>query len=386
MPLDLREQAGAAARAARRRAARAADARRPRGRLRRASRASRARARGGASASVLVVGLALVPVGVAIAAQARPTQGLRGSISSRWKRSPTRTPARRPTAPSRLTAAGSVRARYWDEALRIFGDNPLHGRRRRRLRDGAQALPHGRPGVRHAHGYVVQTLADLGIAGLAGQPRAARRVARERRGARPACGGAIACASFTPERDRPADARRRSCSSSACTRSSTGRGSCPPTPPSRCSPPAGSPAAGRSRAAPPRRAHGRARASACAPGCASAPRAICGGAGRRSSRSSRRGRRGSRCAPTRSARTRSSRSSSGDVDAAREQAQRGARPQSAVRRPAVRARARSRSRPATARFRRGAALQEAVRLQPANPEPWIQLADVRAASRPAEGR
>ncbi|MEA2220932.1 MAG: hypothetical protein QOJ35_3558, partial [Solirubrobacteraceae bacterium] len=62
---------------------------------------------------------------------------------------------------------GSVRARYWDEALRIFADNPVHGvgaggfatvRKRYRTADGA---------VRTAHGYVVQTLADLGLAGLA---------------------------------------------------------------------------------------------------------------------------------------------------------------------------------------------------------------------------
>jgi tetratricopeptide (TPR) repeat protein len=60
-----------------------------------------------------------------------------------------------------------VRARYWDEALRIFRDNPAVGagaggyatvRKRYRTAD---------PAVRHAHGYVVQTLADLGLAGMA---------------------------------------------------------------------------------------------------------------------------------------------------------------------------------------------------------------------------
>ena len=60
-----------------------------------------------------------------------------------------------------------MRARYWDEALRIFGDNPGVGVGaggyaivRKRYRNADQA-------VRHAHGYVVQTLADLGLAGLA---------------------------------------------------------------------------------------------------------------------------------------------------------------------------------------------------------------------------
>ena len=60
-----------------------------------------------------------------------------------------------------------MRARYWDEALRIFGDNPGVGvgaggyatvRKRYRTADGA---------VRQAHGYVVQTLSDLGLAGAA---------------------------------------------------------------------------------------------------------------------------------------------------------------------------------------------------------------------------
>jgi tetratricopeptide (TPR) repeat protein len=113
----------------------------------------------------LLVALALVPVGVGIALAARP-QGLGGSISDAWT-SLTDPNARIPSNdPSRLTAAGSVRARYWNEALQIFEDNPVKGvgadgfatvRKRYRTADGA---------VRHAHGYVVQTLADLGILGL----------------------------------------------------------------------------------------------------------------------------------------------------------------------------------------------------------------------------
>jgi hypothetical protein len=94
-------------------------------------------------------------------------KGLTGSVSARWEQ------LTDPSSPlprndnSRLTAAGSVRARYWDEALRIFQDNPGVGvgaggygtvRKRYRTAD---------PAVRHAHGYVVQTLADLGLAGLA---------------------------------------------------------------------------------------------------------------------------------------------------------------------------------------------------------------------------
>jgi tetratricopeptide (TPR) repeat protein len=114
----------------------------------------------------LLAGLALVPVGAATR-MALSDRGLGGSISSDW-RSLTDPSASVPiNDPSRLTAAGSVRARYWDEALRIFRDNAFVGvgadgyatvRKRYRTAD---------PAVRQAHGYVVQTLADLGIAGLA---------------------------------------------------------------------------------------------------------------------------------------------------------------------------------------------------------------------------
>jgi hypothetical protein len=115
---------------------------------------------------VLVVCLALVPVGMAIAAQAGE-KGLADSISSRWEQLTDPGAGVPSNSADRLTAAGSVRARYWDEALRIFEDNPVTGvgaggyatvRKRYRRAD---------PAVRTAHGYVVQTAADLGIAGLA---------------------------------------------------------------------------------------------------------------------------------------------------------------------------------------------------------------------------
>src|SRR5439155_13600710 len=75
-----------------------------------------------------------------------------------------KTPA---NTPNRLTATSSVRARYWDEALKIHAESPWVGTgggayvvARTRFRQDALA-------VRQAHGYVVQTLADLGWVGLA---------------------------------------------------------------------------------------------------------------------------------------------------------------------------------------------------------------------------
>jgi hypothetical protein len=74
-----------------------------------------------------------------------------------------KTPA---NSPNRLTATASVRARYWDEALKVHASQPWlgtgagsYGTARQRFR--TQTLD-----VQHAHGYVVQTLSDLGWFGL----------------------------------------------------------------------------------------------------------------------------------------------------------------------------------------------------------------------------
>jgi tetratricopeptide (TPR) repeat protein len=60
-----------------------------------------------------------------------------------------------------------VRARYWNEGLKVFKAHPwlgsgAEGYATARLRYRTETLD-----VRHAHGYVVQTLADLGVVGLA---------------------------------------------------------------------------------------------------------------------------------------------------------------------------------------------------------------------------
>jgi hypothetical protein len=76
------------------------------------------------------------------------------------------------TAPSnqegaaRLTDASSTRGKYWREARRVFDDRPAVG-----LGAGGFATTRLRHRTdlsvaRHAHGFVPQTMADLGIAGL----------------------------------------------------------------------------------------------------------------------------------------------------------------------------------------------------------------------------
>ena len=105
--------------------------------------------------TVVIVVAALVPV-VALGAVAVSSEGLGGTWDSL-----TNPDAKVPSnGPDRLTATGSVRARYWRDALNVWSANPLVG-------TGAGAYPISRAEVRHAHGYVVQTLSDLGLVGLA---------------------------------------------------------------------------------------------------------------------------------------------------------------------------------------------------------------------------
>jgi tetratricopeptide (TPR) repeat protein len=103
-----------------------------------------------------------------VGALALSQRGLGGSLSKGWKDlTDPNAGAKISNAPDRLTAVGSVRARYWNEALKIWKAHKLTGvgaggyyTVRARYRNDALD-------VRHAHGYVVQTLADLGIIGLA---------------------------------------------------------------------------------------------------------------------------------------------------------------------------------------------------------------------------
>ncbi|MCD6727145.1 MAG: O-antigen ligase family protein [Solirubrobacteraceae bacterium] len=116
--------------------------------------------------TALLMALALAPVGLA-AVLATTERGLGGSVSKAW-RDLTDPDANSPkNDPSRLTAVGSVRARYWRDAIEIFDQRPELG-------VGAGGYVAARLRVRrddldvvHAHGFLAQTAADLGIAGLA---------------------------------------------------------------------------------------------------------------------------------------------------------------------------------------------------------------------------
>ena len=128
---------------------------------RRAPRARERRRIGTALLSLL--GLAVLALVVALAHSQR---GLTGSISHAFNALTNANAKTPPNTPGRLTAIASVRARYWKEALQIFKAHPLlgvgaDGYGTARLRYRKETLV-----VEHAHGFLTQTLADLGLVGI----------------------------------------------------------------------------------------------------------------------------------------------------------------------------------------------------------------------------
>lgn len=123
----------------------------------------RARRRAG---TLLIVLLALA-LAAGVGALAVSKRGFTGTISHSLRSLTDPNAPVPPNTPGRLTAIGSVRARYWKEALQVFAAHPLFGAGASgyevaRLRYRKETLD-----VKQAHGYVVQTLADLGLVGLA---------------------------------------------------------------------------------------------------------------------------------------------------------------------------------------------------------------------------
>ncbi len=121
-----------------------------------------ARRRAGALLLAMVV-LVLIAFAGALAHSQR---GFTGSISHAVSALTDPNAKQPPNTAARLTAVASVRARYWKEALQVFQAHPALGAGAEgfwtaHLRYETETLE-----VRHAHGFVVQTLADLGLVGL----------------------------------------------------------------------------------------------------------------------------------------------------------------------------------------------------------------------------
>jgi O-Antigen ligase len=117
-------------------------------------------------AGIVLWGLVALTALALIVGLAASHRGLTGSISHAVSAVTNPNAKPPPNTPGRLTAVASVRARYWKEALQVFGAHPALGA-------GAEGYATARLRYRkatlvvvHAHGFIVQTLADLGIVGL----------------------------------------------------------------------------------------------------------------------------------------------------------------------------------------------------------------------------
>jgi O-antigen ligase len=122
-----------------------------------------ARTRAGAILLALIV-LALVGVAGALAHSQR---GFTGSISHAVDTLTNPNAKPPPNTPGRLTAVASVRARYWKQALQVFAAHPVAGAGADGYETASLRYRTALLEVKHAHGFIVQTLADLGAIGFA---------------------------------------------------------------------------------------------------------------------------------------------------------------------------------------------------------------------------
>lgn len=128
---------------------------------RKAPRPATRRRLGGLLLSLLLIGL-LAGVG----ALSLTHRGLTGTISHELN-SLTNPNAPLPAnTPGRLTSAGSVRARYWKWAIDVFEEHPALGAGADGYATAHLRFQSPNVTVTHAHGYLVQTLADLGLVGI----------------------------------------------------------------------------------------------------------------------------------------------------------------------------------------------------------------------------
>ncbi|HEX5145937.1 MAG TPA: O-antigen ligase family protein, partial [Conexibacter sp.] len=115
--------------------------------------------------AVLIL-LALVLL-AGIGALAASPRGLTGTISHDWHQLTDPNAQQPPNDPSRLASVGGVRARYWDDGFKIWRKEPWLGVGADGYATARRPIQPDRLRVSHAHGYVPQTLADLGTIGMA---------------------------------------------------------------------------------------------------------------------------------------------------------------------------------------------------------------------------
>jgi hypothetical protein len=115
---------------------------------------------------VAAVAVALVPV-AGVAALAHSSRGFGGEVSHLWTELTVPNGQQPGNNASRLTSGGSQQALYWSYAIKVFNSNPGVGTGAGAFPVADQRFMTSQSLAVNAHGYVFQTLADLGIAGLA---------------------------------------------------------------------------------------------------------------------------------------------------------------------------------------------------------------------------
>jgi tetratricopeptide (TPR) repeat protein len=115
--------------------------------------------------TAVLVALALVPL-AGLASLAASPRGLTGSISHAWNQLTDPNAQQPSNDPGRLTSVGGVRARYWDNAITIWKQARATGVGADGYGTARRRIQPNRLRVQHAHGYLAQTLADLGLIGI----------------------------------------------------------------------------------------------------------------------------------------------------------------------------------------------------------------------------
>jgi Flp pilus assembly protein TadD len=114
----------------------------------------------------VLVALALVPFAV-VGVLAHSQRGFTGSISHGWNTLTNPNATQPVTNPGRLVDASNDHALYWSYALDVFRTSPAFGAGAGAYPIADQRFMTGPALAMQAHSYVFQTLADLGIVGLA---------------------------------------------------------------------------------------------------------------------------------------------------------------------------------------------------------------------------
>ncbi len=109
--------------------------------------------------------VALVPV-AGIAVLAASSRGLTGEISHVWNTATSSSGVVNGTSPGRLLSVANSRGQYWHEALKVGRGALFHGVGAGGYATARTRYTTSRHAAAHAHGYLPQTFADLGLLGL----------------------------------------------------------------------------------------------------------------------------------------------------------------------------------------------------------------------------